>query len=105
MESASAKLFTDPWLVLALLALSFAVTFGLMAATAVLLWPAGAERALSLGMASGTRNMGLMLAAASGVSDTVWLYFAVAQFPIYFAPQIMSPLVSRILRSRLPPGR
>jgi hypothetical protein len=105
MESASAKLFTDPWLVLALLALSFAVTFGLMAATVILLWRAGAERALSLGMASGTRNMGLMLAAASGASDTVWLYFAVAQFPIYFAPQIMSPLVSRILRSRLPPGR
>jgi hypothetical protein len=105
MESASAKLFTDPGLVLALLALSFAVTFGLMAITALLLWPAGAVRALSLGMASGTRNMGLMLAAASGVSDVVWLYFAVAQFPIYFAPQIMSPLVSRILQSRLPPGR
>jgi hypothetical protein len=105
MESASAKLFTDPLLVLALLALSFAVTFGVMAATALLLWPAGAERALSLGMASGTRNMGLMLAAAGGVSDIVWLYFAVAQFPIYFAPQIMSLLVSRILRSRLPPDR
>ena len=105
MESASAKLFTDPGLVLALLALSFAVTFGLMAITTLLLWPAGPVRALSLGMASGTRNMGLMLAAASGVSDVVWLYFAVAQFPIYFAPQIMSPLVSRILRSRLPPAR
>jgi BASS family bile acid:Na+ symporter len=105
MESASAKLITDPGLVLALLALSFAVTFGLMAATALLLWRAGPVRALSLGMASGTRNMGLMLAAASGVSDVVWLYFAVAQFPIYFAPQIMSPLVSRILRSRLPPAR
>jgi BASS family bile acid:Na+ symporter len=105
MESASAKLFTQPGLVLALLGLSFAVTFGLMAITTVLLWPAGAVRALSLGMASGVRNMGLMLAAASGVSDLVWLYFAVAQFPIYFAPQIMSLLVSRILRSRLPPGR
>jgi BASS family bile acid:Na+ symporter len=105
MESASAKLLTDPALVVALLVLSFAVTFGLIAVTAILLWPAGAERALSLGMSSGTRNMGLMLAAASGVSDVVWLYFAVAQFPIYFAPQIMSPLVSRILRSRLPPNQ
>ncbi|HEY7457635.1 MAG TPA: Na+-dependent transporter [Xanthobacteraceae bacterium] len=105
MESASAKLLTDPALLLSLLVLSFAVTFGLMATTTILFWSAGAERALSLGMASGTRNMGLMLAAASGVSDIVWLYIAVAQFPIYFAPQIMSPLVSRILRSRLPPGR
>jgi BASS family bile acid:Na+ symporter len=105
MESASARLFTDPWLVVALLVLSFAVTFGLMTVTSLLFWPAGREQALSLGMASGTRNMGLMLAAASGVSDVVWLYFAVAQFPIYFAPQIMSPLVSRILPSRLPPAQ
>jgi BASS family bile acid:Na+ symporter len=105
MESVSARVFEEPWLVVALLALSFLVTFGLMAATTLLFWAAGPERALSLGMASGTRNMGLMLAAAAGVSDIVWLYFAVAQFPIYLAPQILSPLVSRILRSRLPPGR
>ncbi|MEX2127304.1 MAG: Na+-dependent transporter [Xanthobacteraceae bacterium] len=105
MESVSAKMFTEPALVFALIALSFVITFGLMTATTLLFWPAGAERALSLGMASGTRNMGLMLAAASGVSDVVWLYFAVAQFPIYLAPQILSPLVSRILRSRLPPPR
>jgi BASS family bile acid:Na+ symporter len=103
MESVSARIFSEPGLVFALIGLSFAVTFGLMAATAFLFWRSGAERALTLGMASGTRNMGLMLAAASGVSDVVWLYFAVAQFPIYLAPQLLSPLVSRILRSRLPP--
>lgn len=105
MESVSGRIFSEPGLVIALTALSFLITFGLMAATTLLFWTVGAERALSLGMSSGMRNMGLMLAAAAGVSDVVWLYFAVAQFPIYFAPQIMYPLVSRILRSRLPPGR
>jgi len=99
------RMLSDPLLVLALLALSFVITFGLTAVTAVLFWVVGAERALTLGICGGTRNMGLMLAVVSGVSDLVWLYFAVAQFPVYLAPQLLHPLVSRILRSRLPPGR
>ena len=99
------RLFTDPLLVFELLVLSFVITFGLIVITAALFWPAGAERALTLGVSAGTRNMGLMLAAASGVSDLVWLYIAVAQFPIFLAPQLLHPLISRILRRRLPPGR
>jgi hypothetical protein len=97
------RLFTDPLLVLELLALSFIITFALMAVTAALFWPAGAERALTLGVSAGIRNMGLMLAAASGMSDVAWLYIAVAQFPIFLAPQLLHPLVSRIRGSRLPP--
>lgn len=99
------RFLSDPQLVLALTALSFVITFGLMAITALLFWSLGAERNLALAVSSGTRNMGLMLAAASGVSDVVWLYFAVAQFPIYLAPQLLYPLIQRILRSQLPPKR
>lgn len=105
MGSVSTRIFTDPGLVLALLVLSFVLFFLLLGLTALLFWRLGAERALALGLSSSARNMGLMLAAAAGVSDLVWLYFAIAQFPIYLAPQILSPLVSRILRSQLPPGR
>jgi BASS family bile acid:Na+ symporter len=37
--------------------------------------------------------MGLMLAAAgSTVPDLTWLYFAIAQFPIYLLPQMLKPL-------------
>jgi hypothetical protein len=91
-------LLSDPLLVLALLALSFAIAFGLGGVTAGALWAAGRERALTVGVSAGMRNMGLMLAAASGVSDTVWLYFAVAQFPIYLAPWLLQAIVQRILR-------
>ncbi len=104
MESVTARLFTEPGLVLGLLLLSFGITFGLMALTTLVFRPAGLERALALGWESGNRNMGLMLAAAGGVSDLVWLYFALAQFPIYLGPQLLSPLVHRILRRRLPRG-
>ncbi len=99
------SLLDDPLFVLKLLILSFAITFGLMITTTALFWAAGPERALTLGVSAGTRNMGLMLAAASGVSDTVVLYFAVAQFPIYLAPWLLYPLVQRVLRPQLPPGQ
>jgi BASS family bile acid:Na+ symporter len=105
MGSVTAGLVRDPLLVFALLALTFLITFGLMAVTTVLFWRTGAVPAMSLGLSGGTRNMGLMLAAASGVSDIVWLYIAVAQFPIYLAPQLVYPIVSRIRGTQLPPGR
>jgi hypothetical protein len=92
-------LLSDPLLVLALLVLSFIVAFGLGGATTAVFWGTGRERALTVGVSAGMRNMGLMLAAASGVSDTVWLYIAVAQLPIYLAPWLLYPLVQRILRS------
>jgi BASS family bile acid:Na+ symporter len=99
------RLLEEPVFVLILLALSFAITFMLMIVTGALFWAAGRERALTLGISAGVRNMGLMLAAAGSVSDTVILYFAVAQFPIYLAPWLLYPLVQRILRSQLPPAR
>lgn len=104
MESVSARLLTDPALVFALLALSFFLTFGLMALTTLVFSATGIQRSLALGWESGNRNMGVMLAVAGGLPDLVWLYFALAQFPIYLGPQIMAPLVRRLLRSRLPAG-
>ena len=38
-----------------------------------------------------------MLAAVGGtVPELTWLYFAIAQFPIYLMPQILKPLARRI---------
>jgi BASS family bile acid:Na+ symporter len=53
----------------------------------------GRGEALALGLMVAQRNMGLMLAATAGVlPDTTWLYFALAQFPIYITPQLLRPL-------------
>ena len=43
--------------------------------------------------------MGLMLAAASAgsVPEFVWLYVALAQFPIYLLPLVYKPLVRRLM--------
>jgi BASS family bile acid:Na+ symporter len=45
--------------------------------------------------------MGLMLAATAGaVPDLTWLYFALAQFPIYLLPQLLKPLAQRLVPPR-----
>jgi BASS family bile acid:Na+ symporter len=45
--------------------------------------------------------MGLMLAAAAGaVPELVWLYIALAQFPIYLLPLPLRPLVRRLSTGR-----
>ena len=43
------------------------------------------------------RNMGLMLAATGGaLPDFTWLYFALAQFPVYLSPLLFTPLARRL---------
>jgi hypothetical protein len=41
--------------------------------------------------------MGLMLAATGGaLPDFTWLYFALAQFPVYLSPLLFTPLARRL---------
>lgn len=88
------NLLNNPLLVAGLLGLSAATTFGLSGLTALLFLPAGVRSALPIAHAVGSRNMGLMLAAAAGqVPEVVWLYIALAQIPIYALPLVVKPLV------------
>jgi BASS family bile acid:Na+ symporter len=49
------------------------------------------------------RNMGLMLAATGGaLPDFTWLYFALAQFPVYLSPLLLTPLARRLKASAAP---
>jgi hypothetical protein len=101
MGDVAANAIANPQLVLGLLALSTAVTFGLSGLTALLFARAGQRTMLPLAHAAGSRNTGLMLAAAAGsVPELVWLYVALIQIPIYALPLIMKPLLRRFaLRS------
>jgi predicted Na+-dependent transporter len=103
MEGVTANAIAHPALVLGLLALAFALSLGLAALTALMFAPAGWSRALTLGFAAGSRNMGLMLAAAAGaVPEATWLYFGLAQVPIYLMPQVLRLLAQRLATSRAP---
>jgi BASS family bile acid:Na+ symporter len=47
--------------------------------------------------------MGLMLAAAgTAVPELTWLYFAIAQFPIYLMPAMLKPLARRVAPAPAP---
>lgn len=99
MDGVTATLLSRPALVLGLTAGAFALALAFGAATYLAFLRAGRAQALALAFCAGSRNMGLLLAAVGGfVPDLTWLYFAVAQFPIYLLPQILKPLSQRINR-------
>jgi BASS family bile acid:Na+ symporter len=101
MGDVMANTLARPLVVLGILALSSAVTFGLSAITALLFWRTGQHTALPLAHAAGSRNTGLMLAAAAGqVPELVWLYVALIQIPIYALPLIARPFLRRMSTAR-----
>ncbi|HZD90377.1 MAG TPA: Na+-dependent transporter, partial [Pseudolabrys sp.] len=101
MDGVSAHMVRDPLLVIGLLALAFTLALGLIALTALVFRPAGRARALAIGLIAGNRNIGLMLAATGFmVPDVSWLYFALAQFPIYLLPHLLRPLARRLSEMR-----
>ncbi|MEJ0076697.1 MAG: Na+-dependent transporter [Alphaproteobacteria bacterium] len=96
MENVGARFLAAPVAMLALLATAFAIAFALLGVTALVLARSGRARAFALGMMTSQRNMGLMLAAAGNVlPDATWLYFALAQFPIYLSPLILGEIARR----------
>jgi BASS family bile acid:Na+ symporter len=103
MDGVLYAILNEPLKVAGLTLLSFALSFGLGGLTALVFARLGMAQALALGLAAGNRNMGLMLAAAgTAVPDLTWLYFAVAQFPIYLMPAMLKPLARRVAPSPSP---
>lgn len=97
MDGATAALLARPLLMLGLMVLAFVLALIFGAVTYAVFARAGRSQALALAFSGGFRNMGLLLAAAGGfVPDMTWLYFAMAQFPIYLLPQILKPLARRL---------
>jgi predicted Na+-dependent transporter len=101
MENVAGELMAAPSRTIAFLGLAFAVSFAVLGLTALAFAKAGRERSFVLALMASQRNMGLMLAVAGGVlPDVTWLYFALAQFPIYLAPVFLEPLGRRISSRR-----
>lgn len=105
MGSVVGSFLADPVRAIGLTVLAFAVFFALLGVTTLIFRGIGHQRALALGLMVSQRNMGLMLAATDGVlPGTTWLYFALAQFPIYLSPQLLKPLVERLSVRRAAPA-
>jgi hypothetical protein len=97
MEEVAARFAAEPVMMIGLAVLTFALSFAILGLTALLFAKAGRERAFVLGLMASQRNMGLMLAATGGaLPDLTWLYFALAQFPIYLSPLLLNSLARRL---------
>jgi len=100
MDGVAGHFLRDPLLVTGLTLLAFALALGLIALTALVFLPVGRARAFAIGLIAGNRNIGVMLAATGFlVPDVAWLYFALAQFPIYLLPHLLRPLARHLHRS------
>ncbi len=99
MDGVAAHFIAAPLFVTALTLLTFALSLGTMLATTLLFLPSGRERAFSIGILAANRNVGLMLTATGfAVPELAWLYFGLAQFPIYLLPLVLKPLARRLGR-------
>ncbi len=99
MDGVADHFLSRPLLVIGLTLAAFALALGQIAVTALVFARAGRSRAFAIGLIAGSRNIGLMLAATGFlVPDIAWLYFALAQFPIYLLPHLLKPLARRLGR-------
>ena len=98
MGNVAGEFLADPVRVLALTLLAFAVFFAMIGLTAVIFRRSGYGRAMALGLMVAQRNMGLMVAATGGaLPETAWLFLGLSQFPIYLTPQLLKPIVARLV--------
>ncbi|HEY8383065.1 MAG TPA: hypothetical protein VIL09_13035 [Microvirga sp.] len=97
MDGVLAAAMADPGQVARFLGLAFLVSLTGFAAAGLALRMLPATDRFVLGYGTGQRNMGLLIAAlGASTPDSTFLFFALAQFPIYLMPQIMKPLALRL---------
>jgi BASS family bile acid:Na+ symporter len=98
MDGVTALVERDAWHVLRFITAAFAANIALQLVGTAAAAAMGRRAALTVGFASGNRNMGLLLAVlpAESAPDAL-LFFAVAQLPIYMLPALLGPAYRRWL--------
>lgn len=99
MDGVTRAALDDPQRVASFLVCAFGVSLiGLAASYLVLRFLRRSERFM-VGYGAGQRNMGMIVAAlGAGVAPSTFLFFALAQFPIYLMPWLLRGLAGRIRR-------
>ena len=96
MDGVTARLLREPLYIGTLLLAACAAAALLHLAGFALFRRAGVAAAYGAALASGNRNMGLMLAITAGSAGEAFaLYVGIAQIPMYFAPLALTPFVRR----------
>ncbi len=106
MDGITAMLFEHPGFVLGCTATVYCLNVGQQTLGALVFAWRGCSSALTLGLCSGNRNVGLLLAAvADRASPEFLIIVAVAQLPIYTLPALQGRLYRRWLTRERPLDR
>lgn len=97
MTGVTDRILADPLFVGMVGLVAFSANVGLQFVGAMLFMRLGRHEALSIGLPSGNRAMALWVAVIPAMHPDVFLYFAMAQFPIYLLPAIMAWAYGRLL--------
>ncbi|WP_332688782.1 hypothetical protein [Bosea sp. (in: a-proteobacteria)] len=80
-------------------AIAFLISAIGLASACLVLWRFRTSERFMIGYGTGQRNMGLLVAAlGAGVPPTTYLFFALAQFPIYLLPWLLRGVAARLRR-------
>ncbi|WP_108818271.1 symporter [Pseudovibrio sp. Alg231-02] len=97
MDGVTGFAITAPLKATALFVGVFAIAALQLLVTFLIFYPAGRQTAFIAAYGTGSRNLGLMVAALGGtIPELAWLFFAFAQFPIYLLPWILKPAAIHI---------
>jgi BASS family bile acid:Na+ symporter len=97
MEGVAARLLAEPMHVLAVAGAAFGLNLALQASGLATLAFLPRGSAVTLAMMTGHRNMGILMAALGAAADPeVFLYFVLAQIPIYTLPALLRRVYARI---------
>ncbi len=96
MDGVAEALLADPSRVVLFAAAAFIASFALQALGALLFWRLERGAALAAALATGNRNMAILIAAMGPAAHPDFgLFFAVVQFPIYLVPALLGPVYRR----------
>ena len=100
MGGIAERLLADPLRLFGLAAAAFGLNLALQGVGLVTAAFLPRRSAVTLAMMTGQRNMGILMAALGITADPdVFLYFVLAQIPIYTLPALLRPFYARIAGS------
>jgi BASS family bile acid:Na+ symporter len=100
MDGVTTLALERPGYVLGATVAAFAANLALQVVGALVWLRQGMQRALTIGLLTGNRNMGLVLVAlGADASLDLVAFFAVAQIPMYVLPGLLLPVYRRLVAS------
>lgn len=101
MDGVAFAFLERPGFAFGILGAVFAIAFLQIGLSMLALWGVERVQSLTIALGSGIRNMGVFIAVLGpAVPETTWLFFGIAQFPIYLLPLILKVAGDRFAAAR-----